>query len=272
MLTMVESRVEQRVDQAKRYVEHTRGWRPQRRTVEYLVVMIVALTVAGIVVPRLLPGKLQNAEALIGRDSGISVAPVGGNGAVHQLVKPATAGEGYSAWALSDSREEVAVAWYHVTGKKVDRATIQVRSAYSGRTQTEWVIKLRGVDPRVSQVGFIPQHNVLWYLSSGVMSLIDIKSGEILDFPFKGPGGRTEVKAPTAASYASFSPIGGLLAYAENGKITVVTGLAVVRGERKLGSSVVLEPGITVDSEGQVVTGVVDCFTWLDNSRLAVLM
>lgn len=275
MLSMAESRVEQRVeqrvDQARKYVERNRGWRPHGRTVLYLAVMVVALVLSAVFVPRFLPGKLQNAETLLGRDGGISIVPLGG-GAVRPLIAAAPKGEGYSTWAISQSREEVAVGWFHESGGKVDKVSIQSRSAYSGRLQAEWVLAAKDVEPRVQQVGFLPQHNQIWFLSSGKFSLVDIKSGAIIDFPFRGPGGLGEIPAPTGVTYASFSLKGGRLAYARGGRLTVVTGLASGRGDKKIVSRDVIDPGVTRDTAGTVVTGTVSAFAWLDDATLAVIL
>ncbi len=266
----VEQHVELRVDQAKKYVERNRGWRPQPRTIVYLTVMLAALVLSALIVPHMLPGKLQNAETLVGRSGGISVVPLGG-GVTHELVARPAPDEGYTSWAISGSREEVAVGWFHKAGGKVDRVTVQSRSAYSGRLQAEWAVP--GEKPqKIDEIGFVRQHNQIWFLSGGRMWLVDIKSGAVIEFPFKGPEGTGEVKIPSAVSYASFSPKDGRLAYAENGRINIVTGLATGRGDKKITERTVLESGVTKDSQGRVINGRIGPFTWLDDESIAVLI
>jgi hypothetical protein len=266
----VEKRVEIRVDQAKKYVERSKGWRPQPRTIAYLTVMLAALVLSAFIVPHILPGKLQNAETLVGRSGGISVVPLGG-GATHELITRPAPDEGYTSWAISESREEVAVGWFHKTGGKVDKVTVQSRSAYSGRLQAEWVVP--GEKPqKIDEIGFVRQHNQIWFISGGRMWLVDIKSGAVIEFPFKGPEGTGEVKMPSAVSYATFSPKDGRLAYAENGRINVVTGLATGRGDKKITQRAVLEAGFTRDSQGRVIKGKIDSFTWLSEESIAVLI
>ncbi|MHB8895183.1 MAG: hypothetical protein ACYC99_08440 [Candidatus Geothermincolia bacterium] len=268
---MAESHVEQRVDQVKKYVEQNKGWRPSRRTMGYLAAMLVALVLAAIFIPKLLPGSIRMSESLLGRKGGIDVVPLGGS-AARQFIPAPTATEGYSAWALSDSREEVLVGWYHALEGKVDKVSVQSRSAYSGRLQVEWSVEVKDNNSRVAQLGFIPRHNQIWFLADGHVHEIDIKSSQILDFPFKGPEGKGEVKAPTMATCVAFSPVTGKLAYAQRGVITIVTGLASARNEKALQSREVMVPGVTKDAAGKVVSGDVQGFTWVGDDILAVLL
>ncbi len=264
---------ESAVDQAKRYIESRKGWRPQRRTVIYLAAMLVILVFSALVIPRLLPGRLQNGEAVVGRDGGVATIPVGTGGAAKNMVEKPGDGQGYTAWAVSDTREEVAVAWFRGTGEQVERAAVQVRSAYSGRNRTEWsYVPDDGKPVKITQVGFIPQHNLIWFLAGGRIILIDIKSGQVLPLPFKGAESVGQIPEPDGVTYASFSPSGGLLAYSQGGSLNVVTGLGIIRGTGKLGSTIVLEAGKTPDGRGSVVQGAVECFAWLDEAQIAVVM
>jgi hypothetical protein len=150
--------------------------------------------------------------------------------------------------------------------------SVQSRSAYSGRLQVEWPLEVKGNNSRVLQLGFIPRHNQIWFLSEGHLHEIDIKSSQIIDFLFKGPEGKGQVAAPRMATYVAFSPLTGKLAYAENGMVTLVTGLASARNEKALLARVVLAPGTTRDAEGRVVSGSVQGFTWVTDDMLAVLL
>lgn len=268
---MAETRVEQRVVQVKKYVEKNRGWRPRRRTVIYLAVMVAALVLAAIFVPRILPGTINDSETLLGLGPAIEVVPLFG-GAHHQYVPGPPEGEGYSTWSISQSREEIVVGWFHKAGGKVDKVSVQSRSAYSGRLQVEWPFEGKGNDPEVKQVGFLPQHNQIWFLSSGRLNLIDIKSGAIVDYPYKGPGGRGSLPAPKAITYAGFSPKGGELAYAEGGKLTLLTGLGTGRDRKPLRAETVLLPGATKDTAGRVVNGRIESFAWVQEGLLAIIV
>lgn len=268
---MADSRVEQRVDLVRKYVEKNRSWRPARRTIEYLAVMLVALVLAALFVPKLLPGTIKTSDCLLGRSGTIQVVPLQA-GSAHGFIDAPSASESYSAWAMSESREEVIVGWYHTSGGKVDKVSVQSKSAFSGRQQVEWVLQVKDNRSRVSQLGFIPRHNQIWFLADGRIQEIDIKSSQILDFPFKGPEGKGELKAPNQVTYAAFSPVTGKLAYAEKGSITVVTGLASGRGDNELEQRVVLVAGKTKDSEGAVVSGSIKAFTWVEDETLAVVM
>lgn len=262
---------ENRVEQARKYIERGKGWRPQRRTVIYLAVMGLALAFSALFIPRLLPGKLHNSEVVIGRNEAVTVVPMGGGAAARDLVEEPRLGEGYSAWAISDSREEVAVAWYSGTPRKVERATVQVRSAFSGRNQTEWSYSAEDGPALIEQVGYIPQQNLIWFLAGGRLVMIDIKSGRVLPLPFKGAEARGSLPEPAEVTYATFAPSGGLLAYVEGGALMVVRGLGIARGQGKLSSSVVLRSGGTADGGVGVERGAIERLTWLDESRMAVV-
>lgn len=265
-MSEVTDRVEARFDQAVKYIEKNRGWRPQPRTVAWLTGMLVVLVASAIIVPRVLPGKIADGSALLGRGQGISIVPLGAGAAEYLIEKPVSGGR-YSCWAINETREEVAVGWYDEKDGKVDRIAVKVKSAYSGRTQTEWAPELSGEDPRIAQAGYVPQHNLIWFLADGRLSVIDIKSAEILPFPFKSTGGRDEVEAPEFATYVAFSP-GGRLAYAQGGSLTVVKGLATSRLKEPLSSGVVFG----IDANGMVLESAIESFTWLDDDRLAVVM
>lgn len=262
---------ESRVDQAKKYVDRKKGWRPQRRTVEYLVVMLVALVAAGVFLPRLLPGKIQNGQAILGRNAGISVIPLG-SGAVSDLVHAPPANEGYSAWGMSASREEVVAGWYHKAGGKVDKVSIRSMSGFSGRIQAEWAFNAKGADPVPRQVGFLPTHNVIWYLASGKIGLVDIKSAQIFDLPLEATNESGVKTAPGAIDQASFSPDGKRLACQRGEKLSVISGFSKVPGEGTLVTRVVLELGKTLDSRGKAVEGIIGSFTWLDQDELVVIV
>jgi hypothetical protein len=268
---MADTPVEQRVGQVKKYVKKNRGWRPRRRTVIYLVVVVVAMALAAVFVPRVLPGTINDSESLLGRGAAIEVVPLFG-GAYHRYVPGPPAGEGYSSWSISQSREEIVVGWYHEAGGKVDKVSVQSRSSYSGRLQVEWPFEPRGGNPRVEQVGFLPQHNQIWFLSSGRLSMIDIKSGAILDYPFKGPGGNGSITPPKAITYAGFSPKSGELAYTEGGKLTLVTGLGTGRDNKPLKAETVLLPGSTKDTAGRVIDGRIESFAWVRDGLLAIIV
>lgn len=267
----VSERVDVRVDQARKYIEKKKGYRPQRNTVLWLTAMVAAMITSAVILPRVLPGKLSNGEVLLGRGSGVSVVPLG-PGAVKDLIHAPGGGEGYSAWAISDSREEIAVGWYRRAGGEADAVSVKVKSAYSGRTQTEWAAELKGADPRIDQVGFVPQHNLLWFLAAGELNLIDIKSAQVMPFPFTAPDGSGEVRPPEMATFAGFSPDGGRLAYAEEGRLTVVKGLSTSRVREPLSSQVVLTMGDTTDSSGMVIAGTMDSFAWLGDDLIAVVV
>lgn len=269
-MSEVSEKVEARVEQAKKYIDKQKGWRPQRRTVEWLVSMAVVLVVAAVVVPRVLPGKIPNGDALLGRGRGISVVPLGA-GAVRDLVPAPPGGDAFTAWAVSEGREEVAIGWYRERGGKVEEVTVQMRSAYSGRILAQWAPEFDPAEPGLAQVGFVPQHNLIWFLYSGKLSVIDIKSAEILPFQFKSPGGREEIEPAEGATSAGFSTQ-GLLGFAERGRLVVVRGLATSRIREPLGSQVVLEPGRSTDEAGGVITGRIESFTWLDDDSIAVVV
>lgn len=262
---------ESRVEQAKKYVERKKGWRPQRRTVEYLLVVLVVLVAAGVFLPRLLPGKIQNGQAILGRNAGMSVIPLG-PGAVSDLVHAPPANEGYSAWGMSASREEVVAGWYQQAGGKVDKVSIRSMSGFSGRMQAEWTLSAKGADPRPRQVGFLPTHNVIWYLASGKIGLVDIKSAQIFDLPLEATDDSGVKTSPGAIDQASFSPDGKRLACQQGEKLSVISGFSKVPGEGTLVTRVVLELGKTRDSRGQVVEGAIVSFTWLDRDELVVVV
>jgi hypothetical protein len=268
---MADTRVEQRVGQVKKYVEKNRGWRPRRRTIIYLCVTIGAMVLAAIVVPRVLPGMINNSQSLLGRGPAIEVVPLSG-GAYHQYIPGPPAGEGYSSWSMSESREEVVVGWFHESAGKVDKVSVQSRSSYSGRLQVEWQLPAEGNDPKVVQVGFLPRHNQIWFLASGRLHMIDIKSGAILDFPYKSATGSGDINAPAAIGYAGFSPKTGKLAYLRSGELHLVTGLGTGRDGKPLGTQVILLPGATRDFHGQVVNGRVDFFAWITDDLIAVIV
>lgn len=268
---MADSRVEQRVDQVKKYVEKKKGWRPGRRTVVYLSVMLVALVLAGVFVPKLLPGTIRNSESLLGRNSGVDVVPIGGATAREFIPAPARS-EGYSSWAISESREEVVLGWFHQTSGHVDKISVQSRSAYSGRLQVEWVISPEGEPSKISQVGYLPRHNQIWFVSQGTVHMIDIKSGQVLDLPFKSPEGKGSLPPPTSVTYLAFSPETGMMAYSKENRLVLVTGLASGRDGKPLREQVVLEPGKKSDTTGQTVDGEIQSFTWIDETTIAVVM
>lgn len=259
------------VEQAKKYVEKRKGWRPERRTVEYLVGLLVILVAATILVPRLLPGKILNYQALIGQDRGISVLNVT-NATSKKLIPAPGKGEGYSAWGMSPGREEVVAAWYHEAGGKVDKVSVRSMSGFSGRTQAEWVLNVKGEDPKPSQVGFLPTHNVIWVLASGKISLVDIKSAVIFDLPLEATDESGKKEAPAAISNASFSSNDLNLAYMQGDNLEVITGFSKEPGEGTLRRRLVLQPGTTRDVSGQVVAGSVGSFTWLDDLTLMVIV
>ncbi len=268
---MGETKVEQRVDRVKSYVKEKRGWRPARRTVVYLSVMLVALLLAAFLLPRLLPGNITESEALLGRGGGLDVVPLGGAPA-RRFVDPPPPGQGYSCWALSGSREEVLLGFFETSGGQVGKVSVQSRSAYSGRLLVEWPLEPQGDDPRIRQLGFLPRHNQVWYLADGRIWMIDIKSSRILQLPFRGPEGKGSIEAPEDVSRAAFSPLTGRLAYLEDGRLNLVTGLASSREQDHLESETVLAPGITPDARGRPVDGTVEDFTWIDDERLAVII
>jgi len=233
--------------------------------------MVVALVVAALVVPKLLPGTIQNSESLLGRNKGIAFVPLNGPPA-REFVPAPPKGEAYTAWSTSESREEVVVGWSHSSKGKVDNVKVQSRSAFSGRLQAEWAVQIKEPNPQISQIGFLPRRNQIWFLASGTMQMVDIKSGAVLDYPFKGPGGSGSVPAPQDATWASFSPVTGMLAYAEDRALTLVTGLATGRDGKPLKSQKILVPGATRDNRGQVIQGAVDSFDWIDDDTLAVIV
>jgi hypothetical protein len=145
-------------------------------------------------------------------------------------------------------------------------------SGFSGRMQAEWALSTKGSDPRPVQVGFLPTHNVIWYLASGKIGLVDIKSAQIFDLPLAATGDSGSKTTPAAISYASFSPEGKQLAYEEGDRLSVITGFTKVPGEGDLRTRVALEPGKTRDSSDQVVSGAVQSFTWLEEGKLAVVL
>ena len=77
-----------------------------------LAVIGVVLLFSAVFLPRLLPGKILEDEAVLGLNGTVSVALVAGEGEVRELAGEPPEGEGYSAWAISGNREEVAVAWF----------------------------------------------------------------------------------------------------------------------------------------------------------------
>lgn len=258
------------VEQARKYVEKKKGWRPERRTVMYLAFMAAALALSAVLVPRLLPGSIPDGKVLLGRDGGVATLSVGG-GAPDMFVEKPPRGETFTAWSMSPTRDEVALGWSGRADGGGVQAKVQVRSAFSGRVQTEWSLGGEGNDASVTQLGYLPQHNQIWLISAGRMYLIDIKSAEILDFPFKGPGGKGEVEVPREILRAGFSPEKGLLALAEPDRLTVVRGLAFSRDKEPLGAEVVLDLRDATDTEGRPVRGgAIGAFTWLDDERLLV--
>jgi hypothetical protein len=186
------------------------------------------------------------------------------------FVEAPSRGESFTTWTISPTRDEVALGCSKKVSGSGAEARVQVRSAFSGRVQTEWSLEGKGDDPSVTQLGYLPQHNQIWFLSSGKMYLIDIKSAEILDFPFKGPGGQGEVDVPDAIMRAAFSPEKGLLAFSVPERLTVVRGLAFSRDEEPLGAEVVLDLRDAGATEGFPERGRIVAFTWLDDERLVV--
>ncbi len=270
-MSEVSEKVEARVEQARKYIDKQKGWRPQRRTVVWLVSMAVVLVVAVLVVPRVLPGKIPDGDALLGGGRGISVVPLGA-GAVRDLVPAPRKGEAFTAWAVSEGREEVVIGWSRERGGKVEEVKVQMRSAYSGRTLAQWAVEFDPADPALPQVGFVPQHNLIWFLTSGRLGMIDIKSAEILPFQFKSPEGKKEIEPAEGATSAGFSP-DGLLAFAERERgLVVVRGLSTSRIREPLVSQVVLEPGRSTDEDGDIITGRIESFIWLDDDSIAVVV
>lgn len=260
------------MERARKYTDGGKGWRPERRTVIYLAVIGVVLLFSAVFLPRLLPGKILEDEAVLGLNGTVSVALVAGEGEVRELAGEPPEGEGYSAWAISGNREEVAVAWFRNDPAGAGETAVQVRSAFSGRSQTEWQYRPENGAAKINQVGFVPQRNQIWFLAGGRFVLIDIKSGEVLPMPFKGVNARGSLPAPESVTFASFAPSGGTLAYVEGGALTVVRGLGIARGQGKLSSSVALRPGKTGDSAGRIIGGEVRCFAWLDEARMVVVI
>jgi hypothetical protein len=257
------------VEQARKYVESRKGWRPQRRTVEYLVGMLVILVAGAIIIPRVLPGTIIQQGALIGRNGGISVLDLE-NGTAKKLIPPPGKNEGYSAWGMSESREEVVAAWYHQKGSSVDRVSVRSMSGFSGRTHAQWA--LEGENTKPSQVGYLPTHNVIWVLVSGRIKLVDIKSARIFELPLEAMEKSGKKKKTTGMSYVSFSPESEKLAYAQGNTLAVLTGFTKELGRSVLRKQVVLEPGITRDTGGNIINGVVGSFTWVDERTLIVVM
>lgn len=268
---MPDTPVEQRYEQAKKFVEKNKRWRPQRRTVEYLTVMLAAMALSAFFVPRLLPGTVKTSEALVGHNGAISLVPLSG-GPPREFVAAPAGSRGYSSWAISGSREEVIAGWYQRDGGRVEEVSIRSKSAFSGRQHAEWPIPVRAGDSRVRQLGFLPRHNQIWFLSGGKLRQIDIKSSQISDLPFRGPEGRGEIQAPDFVTCAAFSPVSGKLAYARKGGATVVTGLASGRNESSIRQRTVLVPGSTRDADGEVVEGRVRSMAWTGEDVLAVLV
>ena len=259
------------VEQAKKYVERRKGWRPERRTIEYLVVMVVVLIAAAIVIPRMLPGKILDNQALIGRDGGISVLNLT-SGYVKKLIPAPGEDEGYSAWGMSAGRDEVVATWFHQAGGKVDKVSVRSMSGFSGRTHAEWALEAKGKNPKPSQVGFLPTHNIIWVLVSGKITLVDIKSALIYELPLKAIDESGRKEDATAMNRVSFSPGGEKLAYSRGNALTVLTGFTRELGRGTLHSRIVLHPGITADAGGRVINGSVENFTWLDDNTLGVVV
>jgi hypothetical protein len=257
------------VEQAKKYVEKRKGWRPERRTIEYLVVMLAVLVAAAIIIPRVLPGKIMEDEALIGQDRGISVLNLT-DGTTKKLIPAPGKDEGYSAWGMSSGRDEVVAAWYHQAGGKVDKVSVRSMSGFSGRTQAEWV--LEGENAKPSQVGYLPTHNVFWVLVSGRIKLVDIKSAQIFDLPLEATDESGNKKKTTGIGYVSFSPKGEKLACLQGENLVVLTGFTREPSRGVLRKRVVLRPGITTDVDGRVIDGSIGSFTWVDELTLMVIM
>ena len=268
---MPDSPVEQRYEQAKKFVEKNKGWRSQRRTVEYLAVMLFAMVLSAFFVPRLLPGTVKTSEALVGHNRALRLVPLSGGPSREFVAAPAVS-EGYSSWAISQGREQVIVGWYRTVGGRVEEVSVRSKSAFSGRQRVEWPLPVQDKDSRVRQLGFLPRHNQIWFLSGGRLQQIDIKSSLISDLPFRGPEGRGRVRAPAFVTCAAFSPVSGRLAYARKGGATVVTGLASGRNEKSIRQRAVLVPGSTRDAEGEVVEGRVRSMAWINEEVLAVLV
>jgi hypothetical protein len=257
------------VEQAKKYVEKRKGWRPQRRTVEYLVAMAAVLVAAALVIPRVLPGKIMDDESLIGQNRGISILNLA-EGTSKKLIPAPGKDEGYSAWGMSSGREEVVATWYHKTAGKVDKVSVRSMSGFSGRTQAEWALKGENTEP--SQTGFLPTHNVIWVLVSGRIKLVDIKSAQIFDLPLEATDESGSKKKTTGMSYMSFSPKGEKLACLLGDTLVVLTGFTKEPGRGVLRMRVVLRPGATTDSAGKIITGSVGCFAWVDERTLVAVL
>ena len=102
--------------------------------------------------------------------------------------------------------------------------------------------------------------------------MIDIKSGAVLDYPFKGQGGSGSLPVPAGIAHAGFSPKTGKLAYVSGGKLVLVTGLGTARDGKELRSRPVLKPGATKDAAGRVIEGTVDIFGWIEDDLIAAIV
>ncbi|MBU1672766.1 MAG: hypothetical protein KKF41_05515 [Actinobacteria bacterium] len=177
-----------------------------RRTRMTLAVMFTVFVVAAVLLEVLLPAGLDAREALIGMDGGIGVVTLT-DGTSHPLLPAPPKGEGYAAWGLSPGRDRFVDVWYKVTGKKIEKASIQIRSASSSRLRMEYAIEPGPFFLESVQVGYVPGEAAIWLFDSGKLSFLEYKTGELTEVTLKGS------KEPLRMESVCFSPDQKRLAY-----------------------------------------------------------
>ncbi|MFH1149677.1 MAG: hypothetical protein V1748_04310 [Actinomycetota bacterium] len=226
-----------------------------RRTRTTLAVMFTVFVVAALLLEVLLPMGLDTREALIGMDGGIGALTLT-DGTAHLVLEAPPKGEGYAAWGLSPGRDRFVDVWYKTTGEKVEKASIQIRSASSSRLRMEYAFEPGPEFLDTVQVGYVPGEAALWLLDSGRLSFLEYKTGELTEVTLKGS------KELLRMESVCFSPDEQRLAYVRMVDSRPVLMIGSISGT-VISSVYQVDPGGFPNATGP--------FTWVNRSTILVV-
>jgi hypothetical protein len=164
-------------DKAAEYGRKARSDSSYRKTIAAVLSILAVLVCAGIAIPYVLPSSLASDEAIIGRDGGIAILNLT-RGTFDRVLPAPGKDESYATWALSGDRTSYIVAWLHKSAGAVDKATIQLRSAYTSGLRWEYSLDPGTIGEGDLQIGFVPNGDDMWVLSKGHLQSVDDRSGK----------------------------------------------------------------------------------------------
>jgi hypothetical protein len=247
----------------------------RRRTIRVVAVMFTVFVVAAILLDVFLPMGLDTREALIGMDGGIGAVTLT-DGTAHIVLEAPPKGEGYAAWGLAPDRDRFVDVWYKTSGRKVEKASLQIRNASSGHLRIEYPIEPGPDFLDTVQVGYVPGEAAIWLLDSGNLSFLVYKTGELTEVTVTGSDDPLRMRS------VCFSPDQRRLAYVPEVTgdpllmLVEVPGLMVgdIDGT-SVSEPYPLDPGsldgidvVIPRVEVPILTGPV---TWVDRSTLIVV-